>query len=83
MQTIRGSLRGLVLPAHTEVAGAALADLSAEGAVALADGTGADGSGPDGSGPAGVPAYEVWRQNIRARLAARSVMAARGKPCRS
>jgi enediyne biosynthesis protein E2 len=52
------------LPAHTEVAGTALVGLSTEAAVALADDTEPDG------GPSDVPAYEVWRQNIRARLAA-------------
>jgi hypothetical protein len=54
------------LPAHTEAAGAALADLSAQAAVALADDT-----RPDGSGPGDGPAYEVWRRNIRGHLAAR------------
>lgn len=53
------------LPPHTELAGSALADLSAGAAVALADSTSPNGSGSN------VPAYEVWRQNIRARLAAR------------
>jgi len=52
------------LPAHTELAGSALADLSPQAAVALADSTSPDGSASS------VPAYEVWRQNIRARLAA-------------
>jgi hypothetical protein len=53
------------LPAHTELAGTALADLSTEAAVALADDT-----KPDGGNPSAVPVYEAWRQNIRARLAA-------------
>jgi hypothetical protein len=54
------------LPAHTEAAGQAMADLSAEAAVALADDT-----KPDGGGAGDLPAYEVWRQNIRGRLAAK------------
>src|ERR1700722_8668204 len=58
------------VPPHTELAGSALADLSAEAAVALADGTRPNGTSQNGSG-SDVPAYEVWRQNIRARLAAR------------
>jgi Protein of unknown function (DUF1702) len=49
-----------------DAAGAALADLSAQAAVALADDT-----SPNGSGPGDLPAYEVWRRNIRGRLAAR------------
>jgi hypothetical protein len=54
------------LPAHTEAAGAVLADLSPQAAVALADDT-----TPNGSGPSDLPAYEVWRRNIRGRLAAK------------
>jgi hypothetical protein len=53
------------LPAHTEVAAAALAGLSIDAAVALADGT-----RPGASRPDGLPAYEQWRHNIRERLAA-------------
>jgi enediyne biosynthesis protein E2 len=52
------------VPAHTEAAAAALADLSLDAALAIADSTRADS-------PGDVPAYELWRQNIRARLAAR------------
>ncbi len=53
------------LPAHTEVAAAAMAGLSIDAAAALADDT-----RPGASRPGDPPAYEQWRQNIRARLAA-------------
>lgn len=53
------------LPPHTELAGAALADLTADAAILVADST--RPAGPDGD----VPAYEVWRRNIRSRLAGR------------
>ncbi|HEY3734413.1 MAG TPA: DUF1702 family protein [Streptosporangiaceae bacterium] len=53
------------LPPHTEAAGQTMADLSAEAAVALADDT------KPGGEPGDLPAYEVWRQNIRGRLAAK------------
>jgi enediyne biosynthesis protein E2 len=52
------------VPAQTELAASEFVGLSVQGAVALADDTAvahADG------GPA--PAYELWRQNIRARVA--------------
>jgi hypothetical protein len=52
-------------PAHTDVAATALADLSVDAAVALADSTSVNGAQPEG-----VPAYELWRQNIRAHFAA-------------
>ncbi|MFF5207193.1 DUF1702 family protein [Streptosporangium sp. NPDC000396] len=51
------------VPPHTEAAVSALADLSVEGAVALADDTAVD---PRGSGP--VPQYELWRQRVRAHF---------------
>ncbi|ETK37108.1 DUF1702 family protein [Microbispora sp. ATCC PTA-5024] len=53
------------VPGHTEVATAALADLSVADAAALADDTAVD---PAPSG--GVPAYELWRAAVRARVAA-------------
>lgn len=56
------------VPACTEVATAAFADLSVSAADALADDTSpGDGCPPD------TPAYEQWRCNIRDRLAARPV----------
>jgi hypothetical protein len=51
------------VPPHSETAAAALADLSVEDAVLLADRTEA---APGES--ATVPAYEVWRQRIRAQF---------------
>jgi hypothetical protein len=58
------SYAGLV-PAQTELAVAAFCDLPVPGAVALADDTAVE-SGSSGS----VPAYELWRQNIRAKVTA-------------
>jgi enediyne biosynthesis protein E2 len=52
------------LPEHTEAAGSVLAGLSPQAAVALADDT-----RPGSGGTAELPAYEMWRQNIRDRLA--------------
>ncbi|WP_433496313.1 DUF1702 family protein [Sphaerimonospora sp. CA-214678] len=51
------------VPAHTEVAAHALADLSVRDAVALAGDTAVE---PTGSGP--VPQYELWRTRVRARF---------------
>lgn len=56
---------GLGVPAHTETAAAVLTGLTVEDAVALADATAvtpADGGR--------LPAYELWRGNVRERLAA-------------
>ena len=55
------SYAGLV-PDHTEMAATVLADLSVADAVALADATAVHKN----AGTA--PAYELWRQNIRAKL---------------
>lgn len=49
------------VPAHTDLATTALAGMSVDAAVALADRTAVDPSGP---GP--VPPYEMWRERIRA-----------------
>ncbi len=51
------------VPDHTEVATAALADLSVTAASALADDTAVTTAGADGQ-----PAYELWRRNIRGHL---------------
>ncbi|MGW5259499.1 DUF1702 family protein [Microbispora sp. NPDC004025] len=56
------------VPAHTEVATAALAGLSVRDAVALADDSEV---APDPS--ASVPAYELWRGRVREHFAARLV----------
>ncbi len=71
------------VPECTQAAAAAFADLSVEAAVVLADSAspGSDGpgsrgpgnGGPGNGGPGNVPAYELWRQNIRASLGASSV----------
>jgi enediyne biosynthesis protein E2 len=53
------------VPGHTEAACAAIAGLTAEAAVAVADST-----RPAGGTIDGVPGYEQWRQNIRTRLTA-------------
>lgn len=53
-------------PRHTEVAVAALADLSVEAASALADDVAVTGPGSDT-----VPAYEIWRGRVRAHVATR------------
>ncbi|MEV8632071.1 DUF1702 family protein [Streptosporangium sp. NPDC051023] len=50
------------VPSHTQVAARILAGLSVEAAVALADGAAVD------RGSDGLPAYELWRQGVRARL---------------
>ena len=52
------------VPAHSALAATVLADLSVDAAVELADGTAVH----DG-GTAEVPAYELWRQKIRAHFA--------------
>ncbi|MFC4586691.1 DUF1702 family protein [Sphaerisporangium corydalis] len=52
------------VPEHTEVATAALTDLSIDGAVALADATAVETPGSDGT-----PAYELWRAGVRAHFA--------------
>jgi enediyne biosynthesis protein E2 len=58
------------VPASTQAAAATLADMSVEAAVVLADGTRPEnGTSPD-SEHGETPAYEQWRENIRARLAA-------------
>ncbi|GLU48725.1 DUF1702 family protein [Nocardiopsis ansamitocini] len=54
---------GFVAP-HTHGAIGALADLDVTGAVALADGTAVEPGTVDG-----VPAYELWREKIRAHFA--------------
>ncbi|MEU1882674.1 DUF1702 family protein [Streptosporangium sp. NPDC020072] len=54
------------VPPHTETAVRALADLTAEAAVALAD----DSAVERGSG--GLPAYELWRGKVRAHLSLRT-----------
>ncbi len=54
------------VPAHTDVAMAAFAGLSVDKAVALADSTAVTAVTANGTGQ--VPAYELWRQNIRAQL---------------
>jgi hypothetical protein len=51
------------VPAHTEIAATALAGISIDEAVAVADGTAV------GAGSGELPAYELWRQNIRAHFA--------------
>ncbi|MGA4844428.1 DUF1702 family protein [Streptomyces sp. G45] len=56
------SYAGLV-PEHTRAAAEALAGLTAEAAVALAD----DSAVPAG-GAWGTPAYELWRRNVRDRV---------------
>lgn len=58
------SYAGLV-PGHTQAAAQTLAGLSVEAAVTLADGSAVTASE---SGP--VPAYELWRQKVRAHFAA-------------
>ncbi|WP_248965410.1 DUF1702 family protein [Sphaerisporangium perillae] len=58
------SFSGFV-PEHTEVATGALADLSIDGAVALADAT-AVAAGGSGA----LPAYELWRRAVRTHFAA-------------
>ncbi|HYN97061.1 MAG TPA: DUF1702 family protein, partial [Pilimelia sp.] len=55
------------VPAHTEVATRAFAELSVVEAVAAADGTAVLAGTPAG---AGTPAYEQWRERIRRRVAA-------------
>jgi enediyne biosynthesis protein E2 len=54
------------VPRCTTAAAAAFADMPVEAAVELADGT-----NPGTGGSGAVPAYELWRQNIRMHLAAR------------
>ncbi len=54
-------------PEHTAVAARALADLSVEAAVALADDC-AVAAGESGR----VPAYELWRQRVRAHFVSRA-----------
>jgi len=51
------------VPAHTETVTGALAGLPVEAAAALADECAVD---PNGTGP--VPAYELWRERVRARV---------------
>jgi hypothetical protein len=55
-----------IVPDHIETAAAVLADMTVEKASALADSTAVE---PTYTGS--LPAYEVWRQNIRAHVAAR------------
>jgi enediyne biosynthesis protein E2 len=54
------------VPDYTQAAAVALTGLRVDAAATLADAT---SPGPAGAG--GVPAYELWRQNIRDRLADR------------
>lgn len=56
------------VPEHTEVATAALTDLTVRDAAVLADDTAVD---PAASGP--VPPYETWRAAVRARFDAERV----------
>jgi len=63
------------VPTHTEITAAALADLSVDTAVEIADGTAVD---PDESGP--VPPYEVWRDRIRVRLGSPSTTPSSAAP---
>ena len=60
---------GLV-PDHTQTACTALAGISVDKAVSLADGTApaADAGSQDAAGS--EPAYELWRQRIRAHFSA-------------
>lgn len=51
------------VPPHTETAAWALADLTAEAAVALADDSAVE------RGADGLPAYELWRGKVRAHFA--------------
>jgi hypothetical protein len=51
------------VPAHTDIAAAALGDLPVAAAVQLADGTAVHDSDS-----ATIPAYELWRQKIRAHF---------------
>ncbi|GII76198.1 hypothetical protein Sru01_11800 [Sphaerisporangium rufum] len=55
------------VPRHTEVALSVLADLSVDGAVALADATAVDKAAGE------VPAYELWRGGVRAHFAPSTV----------
>jgi len=55
------------VPAHTRLATGALAGLSIDAAVALADRTAVL---PADEGPGGTPAYELWRDRIRAGFSA-------------
>ncbi|NKE61625.1 DUF1702 family protein, partial [Lentzea sp. PSKA42] len=50
------------VPPHSAQAATALGDLSADAAVRLADGTAVHDDAGD------VPAYELWRQKIRAHF---------------
>lgn len=54
------------VPEAAEIAASALADMSVDAAVKVAD-----SSNPGRTNASGGPAYEVWRQNIRDRLAVR------------
>jgi enediyne biosynthesis protein E2 len=53
------------VPEHSRVATETLTGLPVAEAVAVADATEVS---PDETGPAGEPAYEVWRERIRARF---------------
>ncbi|HEV2781530.1 MAG TPA: DUF1702 family protein [Actinophytocola sp.] len=53
------------VPEHTRLAAATLAGLSIDAAVAIADRTAVS---PDETGPGGSPAYELWRERIRAHF---------------
>jgi len=53
------------VPAHTEAATQALAGMSVPAAVELAD-----GAAEQARAPGSVPAYELWRQGVRAHCAA-------------
>lgn len=60
---VRARTYSAFVPPHTAVVAAALADLSIEDAIMIAEATAVDGND---SGP--VPPYEVWRQRIRAHF---------------
>ncbi|WP_067814245.1 DUF1702 family protein [Actinomadura kijaniata] len=57
------------VPAHTERAAGALAGVTTRGAVALADDAAVERPAD------GVPAYELWRRNVRAGLATAALAA--------
>jgi enediyne biosynthesis protein E2 len=60
------------VPAHTETAAAALTGMAIEDAVTLADSTAVGTAAAADAGT--TPAYELWRQNIRAHFAAPKVL---------
>ena len=64
------------VPAHSEAATTALTGMSIGDAVTLADSTavGSPGADADAKDTGATPAYELWRQNIRAHFAASKVL---------